>query len=110
ARVSGAGHRAPPVVDLSGRAGDEGDVQIPGERVVLARRRDREVLPLRAEHAGVGVAEPELPERDAVEAPGSFEVGDADRDVVENVDLIILAAVRAPRTRPSARGSDPSPN
>ena len=81
--VAGGRHRTPPLVDRLARARDERDVQVARDRPVLARGRDREVLPLEEMVAAGGLAEAESEERELVEATRTLEVRDADRDVVE---------------------------
>src|SRR4051812_3744248 len=83
--MAGLGHGPPPAVDLLARAGEQREVQVPRRRPLLARGRDREVLPLEEVRRAIRLAVAELRERELVAAARGLEVAHAHSDVIENV-------------------------
>ena len=63
----GDGHVAPPLVDRLARGSDQREVEVARRGAVVARRRDRDVLPLVKITAAIRLAVAELCERTLVE-------------------------------------------
>src|SRR5207248_6704166 len=83
--VARRGHGSPPRVHRIARARDQSHMEIACHRPIITRGRDRQVFPLEEVRASVRLPITELCERELVAAAGGLEVGDADGDVVEDV-------------------------
>src|SRR5947207_6630744 len=84
--VARRGHGSPPRVHRIARALDQSHMEIACHRPIITRGRDRQVFPLEEVRASVRLPITELCERELVAAAGGLEVGDADGDVVEDVE------------------------